>query len=737
MQNYNLQQTADFLKALDPKGLFTFLAFDDRKTGAILPTVRHGKLEDHAEEFKRLNQAGAGIFVTINETNGEGRKATDIVRVRAHFVDSDNEPIEEVCKRFPLKPHMVVETSEGKGHAYYLASDTQTAEFKEIQERMIEALGTDPAVKDLPRTMRLPGFYHMKGEPRLVNLVQVEEGLPHYRKAELLAVLPTPSQTHIGLVNLAPQSRQVAPSVPQSDGARTETLTSLTGSLLARGMDDEEIFNWLTAWNNNNTPPLPDAKVWETIQSLRKADQRNHPERYGSGMGLTEAGNAKLLVALFGEDVRYCHDRKEWLLWDSQRWIWDTTDEITRRAMAAIEEMGAKANAGGISPETVQIKKWVKQSFSASGIKNMISLAQADLDVATMTSQLDKNDWLLNTSNGTLDLKELEFRPHSREDLNTKMAPVEFRPEVSCPNWLAFLDKIFNGDQELISWLQKVVGYTLTGSTDEQSVFFLIGDGCNGKSTFLNVLKAVLGDYAVQANPDTFMASRYSSAGGTRSDLIRLAGARMTVASEGEEGQRLAESLIKQVTGGEEISVRGLYQKNQIEYTPRFKLFFCSNHKPMISGTDFGIWRRIRVIPFSVCIPEEERDPGMMKKLCAESSGILNWAYDGCTRWQIEGLNDIPASVQRAVEDYQGENDVIGRFLAERCERGGRVGSSDLYQAYGAWSQENGEDRKGQAQFSQYLTRRGYEKVRNRHGFHWSGIHTLDSRGIQPEAVAA
>jgi P4 family phage/plasmid primase-like protien len=728
---YSMADATKFLNLLHEGGSFTFQTFSDNKEERpVFPTIRHGQLEEHAEELKCLNAEGAGIFITVNETNGMGRKATDIVRVRAHFIDSDHEPIEEVCKRFPLKPHMTVETSEGKGHAYYLVSDSPLLKFKQIQERLIQALGTDPAVKDLSRTMRVPGFFHMKGEPRLVKLVHIEEGIPRYSEEEILNALPPLDLTHNRKKTSSPQTGRADPSIPQSDGFRTATLTSLVGGLLAKRMDDEEIFKWLTTWNNNNIQPLEENKIWETVQSLRKSDQRNHPERYGQDLTYTDTGNARRLVGRFGGDIRFCHDRNEWLIWDGHRWVWDSTSEIVRKATdtatCIIGEAGHIINIA----EMDKISRWTRQSLSASGINNMISLAKADNSVTMTSSRLDQSDWQLNVSNGTIDLKGILFRPHAREDMITKIAHVAYEPDAGCPTWIWFLGSIFNGDQELISWLQKVVGYTFTGSTNEQCVFFLIGDGCNGKSTFLMTLKAIMGDYAVQAHPESFMTNRYSSAGGARSDLMRLPGARMVTASEGEEGQRLAEAFIKQCTGGEEISTRGLYQKNQVEFTPKFKLFFCSNHKPRISGTDYGIWRRIRVIPFSVCIPEKERDPDLMDKFLLESSGILNWVLEGCLRWQGEGVKEIPSAVEIASRDYQGENDLIARFLAECCCEGeGKVHSSHLYRAYSEWSQGGGEDKLSTDVFSQYLTtKRGFRKDRNKQGIFWSGLKLLVNR---------
>jgi len=731
----SLEDARKFLNFLHEGGSFTFQTFSDKKEGNSLnPKVLHGSFEDHAVELRRLNHAGAGIFVTVNETNGLGRKASDIVRVRAHFVDSDDEPIEEVAKRFSLKPHMLIETSEGRGHAYYLVSDSPLLEFKQIQERLILTLGTDPLIKDLPRVMRVPGFYHMKGEPRLVKLVQMEDGLQPYTKEEILSALPPQDASHTEKEAATPRTRKADPSIPQSDGFRTNNLTSIVGDLLARKMGDEEIFKWATLWNNHNNPPLPEEKIWKTIQSLRQTDQRNHPERYGQELTYTDTGNARRLIARFGDDIRFCHDRNEWLIWEGQRWIWDRTSEIIRKAADTAASIVTEAGQLSSLSEMDKVSRWTKQSLSASSLNSMVHLAKVDLAVATTSAEFDQNDWVLNVCNGTIDLRSVECRPHARQDLITKMAHAAYDPEVGCPIWMMFLNKVFDGDQELIAWLQKVVGYTLSGSTDEQCVFFLIGDGCNGKSTFLMALKNIMGDYAIQAHPESFMVSKYTSAGGARSDLMRLPGARMAAASEGEAGQRLAEAFIKQCTGGEEISTRGLYQKNQVEFKPKFKLFFCSNHKPKISGTDYGIWRRIRVVPFSVCIPEADRDAHLMSKLRLEASGILNWALEGCSRWQAEGLKDLPSVVEQASRDYQGENDVIARFLAECCSDGeGRVYSSRLYDAYSEWSEACGEDRQSITTFSQYLlAKRGYRKDRDKHGVVWIGLKLV----VNPDAIA-
>lgn len=723
---FNMLETQCFLDVLEVDGNFTFLTFDDQKSGRTsLLRQFHGSLYEHAEDLQILNQQGAGVFVTINATDGNGRKAENITRVRAHFIDSDDKPIEDVLKTFPLPPTMTVESSDGKGHAYFKVDDTPLAEFKTIQQGLNGYLGTDPAVCDLPRTMRLPGFYHMKGEPRLVKISNISGNQKPYSKDEILAALPMETSSKYSSVDQMARYK-ADPTAMLGDGQRTAALVYQVGYLIAKGLDDTEIFNMISNWNIAKcTPPLPEGKLLSTIQSIRSTDNRNHPTRYGVELTNTDTGNAKRFALKYGENLRYCNDRAEWLEWDEKRWVFRESNDLIGMAQQTAFSITDDAAKASSTTERDLVWKWAKTSLSAASLRNMISLAQCESVISTNSSWLDKNDWLLNVNNGTLDLKEHKFREHNRSDMITKHTPVNYDPSASCPKWMNFLETIFNGDYELISWLQKVFGYSLTGSTDEQCIFMLIGDGCNGKSTLLKTMHMVMCDYAVQANSDTFMAQKYSQAGSARSDLVKLTGKRIVFASEAEEGQRLAESFIKQITGGEEISTRGLYQKTQIEYKPKFKVFYCSNHKPIIKGTDNGIWRRIMLIPFSVRIAEADRNPHLLEEFCQEASGILKWAYEGCIRWQSEGLADIPKVVREASDQYKAENDVIGKFLGDCCYQDGEVQSSKLYGAFSDWCRENGCDQKGQNEFICYLERNGCIRKKTKKGIFWNGLSLI------------
>jgi putative DNA primase/helicase len=316
---------------------------------------------------------------------------------------------------------------------------------------------------------------------------------------------------------------------------------------------------------------------------------------------------------------------------------------------------------------------------------------------------------LLNCQNGTIDLRTGELLPHRMEDFITRLAPVDFEPDARCPRWLEFLNRIMDGNQHLIDFLQRAVGYALTGETSEQCLFIFYGGGANGKSTFLQAMSHVLGDYSMSTPTETLLVKRR---GAIPNDVARLKGARFVVACEADAENRLAESLIKQMTGGDTISARFLHQE-WFDFEPTHKVFFGTNHKPVIKGTDYAIWRRIRLVPFEITIPEGERDKNLPEKLKAEACGILAWAVQGCLVWQQKGLG-VPEEVKAATDSYREEMDVLGEFLKDRCRQSpdARVSSKELFEAYTAWCEANGQEPVGQRAFVSALKEKGFNRSR-------------------------
>lgn len=419
-----------------------------------------------------------------------------------------------------------------------------------------------------------------------------------------------------------------------------------------------------------------------------------------------DMGNAERFLDLFGEDFRYNYTDGKFIFWDDCRWATDLDGVTKRAADKAIDEMRQESEwyeSSGDSDTAKAFAKHIKASRSAKSKENMLKEIQHHIPI--MPFQLDKHKMAFNVPNGTLSLKSGQLVPAKRDYFITKFSPVEFTDNADCPMWRRFLDDIFGGDKELIRYIQKAVGYSMTGDTSEQCVFFLYGTGRNGKSTFLDVLREIFGDYVSNIQPETIMVKN-SMGNGINSDIARLKGARMVTTVEPNEGVRLNEGLIKQLTGDDAVTARKLYG-NEFEFKPEFKLWMATNHKPIIRGTDDGIWRRIHMIPFTVQIPVDKVDRQLKSKLEREYPAILRWAVEGCLLWQREGLKQ-PRAVLDMTREYRREMDVISGFLDDRCEMGEGFSakSSELYAAYSAWCESNTEFKMSNTKFGVEIEKR-------------------------------
>lgn len=435
-----------------------------------------------------------------------------------------------------------------------------------------------------------------------------------------------------------------------------------------------------------------------------------------------DMGNAERFVDLFGENVRYCYTEKKWYFYNSMRWSVDNLGVILRMADKCVEAMKAEAKlylqadeeSGGDMAKAFE--KHMKSSRSNKSKKAMLNEIEHHLPILPI--QMDRYKMALNTPSGIINLKNGDVKAHNPEYYFTKITSVDCAEAADCPRWLAFLDDIFAGDKDLIRYIQKAVGYSLTGSTAEQCAFFLYGTGRNGKSTFIDVIRDVFGDYAANIQPETIMV-KSSQSNAINSDIARLKGARLVTSVEPNEGVRLNEGLLKQLTGDDTVTARKLYSE-EFEFKPEFKLWMATNHKPIIRGTDTGIWRRIHMIPFNVQIPEDKVDKNLTHKLKAEMTAIFKWCIDGCLMWQREGLQ-MPAAVLKSVREYRREMDVISAFIEDKCTLEGTVQASMLYAAYASWADSNNEYCMSNTKFSTELAKR-FEKIKGRNYKYFSGI---------------
>lgn len=440
---------------------------------------------------------------------------------------------------------------------------------------------------------------------------------------------------------------------------------------------------------------------------------------------MDDMGNALRFVDLFGESIRYNYNDKKWLYYNKLKWCIDNDGTIERLVDAAVEMMKFEMKhyietEGDDGVMTKAFQKHMKSSRSDKSRRAMEKVARHHVPVLPM--QLDRYKMALNTPSGMLNLKNGKLSESKPEYYLTKITNVEYSENADCPRWLRFLEEIFGGDLDLIRYVQKAVGYTLTGSTAEQCAFFLYGTGRNGKSTFLDVIRDIFGDYAANIQPETLMVKNNSSSA-INSDIARLKGARLVTSVEPNEGVRINEGLLKQLTGDDPVTARKLYSE-EFEFKPEFKLWMATNHKPIIRGTDTGIWRRIHMIPFTVQIPEERVDKNLRHKLKAEMTGIFKWCVDGCLLWQREGLK-MPKAVLDSVKEYRREMDVISAFIEDKCELSGAVQSSVLYACYTQWAQDNNEYCMSATKFSVEMSKR-FEKVKTRTGKFYNGISFLE-----------
>jgi len=454
-----------------------------------------------------------------------------------------------------------------------------------------------------------------------------------------------------------------------------------------------------------------------SLIQLRSGDIENNSHREEPHH--TDMGNAMLFAAEHGEDLRYCHVWRSWLVWDGTRWARDRAASVYEKAKKTVRSMYQSAVTSEWSEKRKALVKHALRSESNSRLKAMIELAQSEHGLPIQPEDLDLYKMKLNCRNGTLDLQTGVLHAHKPEDLITKRVPIDYEAGSQCPKFLAFLNRIMGDDEKLVTYLQRVLGYTLTGETTEQCLFMLYGSGANGKSVLIETIMGILGgDFAISTRTDTILSQSRST---IPNDIARMKGTRMVAVNEVDQGRRMAESLVKQMTGGDTVSARFM-RGEYFDFIPEFKLFIRANHKPVIRGQDHAMWRRIKLIPFEVTIPEAEQNPDLTFELKEEYAGILAWMVEGCREWLSNGLGS-PAAVTEATKDYQDEMDILGHFFEDETEEGGEVQASLLYERYKMWCETGGEKTMTATAFGIEMNNlKKYEKGRQKSGQVYFGI---------------
>jgi P4 family phage/plasmid primase-like protien len=714
----------------------------------------------------------------------------DIVAVLGLVPDFDDREAARWAERLPIPPSYVLETSNGRFQPFcFFDKPERFEDVKQVAERLKAFAHCDHGTADLSHVWRIPGTLNWPNsqkvaagrvrQPQVVKVVMPWAG-GLVALADLAAALPAPEAELSDNMQADGIGTDEEPGIA-GDGESTDTLDTIMrnlpagllarirgpasgdrsrrlfyviGKLVERGVADTMIERVIRAhpagvglkYINRDDLDKEIARIRSKI-SLRasanvhhKADSDPRLADWLSRFLQNDIGNAERLRRRFGDRLRYVVNIG-WFAWDGRRWQRDE-DTIVARCFAQRTSRAIFHECAFLADGARKGRaSWAITSASTSRLSAMLSEAEPHL--ALHPKDLDRDPWLFNVANGTLDLRTGGLRPHRRDDFLTSVSPIPYDAGAKCPTWERFLNEIFAGDINLIEFVQRAGGYSMTGLTREHVLFICHGLGSNGKSVLIEIIAAVLADYAQQCPTDTFMVK---DRGGTiPNDIARLRGARFVSAVETEGGRRLAESLVKQATGGDRLTARFLHREF-FEFIPTFKLWLATNHRPEIRGTDNGIWRRIRMIPFGVTFKDPGKagpgdlvkDDRLADKLRTELTGILAWLVRGCVAWRKDGLM-LADAVSAATATYREEQDVLAHFLAERCETAPNyvARAADLYKNYSEWAEANGEKPISSTAFGLQLKERSFRADRGTAGVRvWLGIDLKEEFKFQNQRAS-
>ncbi len=693
--------------------------------GAKAPTLKGWeKLRLGTEELNAyFNGQPLNIGVLLGEASGG-------------LVDVDLDCAETVALASTFLPATACRfgrASRRESHWLYLAPPIETEPFKDVNGNMLVEVRSSGV-----QTV-FPGSAHPSGE-----LIEFSvDGQP---------TAVTAAELRAAVVRLA-VAAILARHWPAS-GSRHETALAAAGFLLRAGLDEASAVMIISAaartagdseWRDRTRAVRDTAADLAAGQPVtggrRLADQLTDGEKVvaqlrkwlgaaGEHPPLTEFGLADRFVTRFGDVARYCRTWREWVCWTGQVWKRDAGDVAVRLARQVVVGLFQEAAQESDEAKRKSVATFAMKAQTEPMVRRLLILAQAELTIEP--TEFDRDLYTLNTPSGILELRTLHLRPHDREAFCSKITAAPYESGARHPMFDSFLERVLP-DEDVRTFVQRVSGYCLTAATTEEALFTLYGPTAGGKSTYLAALKAALGAYGAAVDASTLMDAR-TEGGQAREDLAKLVGKRLVVCSEVRDGARLAETLLKGIAGGDELTVRGLYER-AFTFKPQLKVLIASNYRPRARDDDDALWRRIREIPFTESIPEEERDPAVKAVLCDPAqagAAILAWAAEGAAAWFEGGLHP-PAAVRQATAAYRKDMDPLEGFLADCCTLTptALTPAKELRQAYEAWAREQGlrHPLAGRA-FGDRLRARGCEPVRRTGGARWwSGIE-LQSGGV-------
>ena len=494
------------------------------------------------------------------------------------------------------------------------------------------------------------------------------------------------------------------------EGGRNDALMRRAVGLLHLNYTAEQLDDTLQSINVRECdPPLPANEVADIARKVaanyghqiqRRSDHRYH---------LTDAGNATRFSDMEGHHLRYCAKVNVYYFYNGRYWEPVPETFVYARARGVAAQIHREAAETLDDDQRNRLVKFALQSEGVRSIDAMVKLLKSEQRLAVNITDFDAHNMIFPAANGDIDLTTGQLLPADPARMITTVSKVIYDPEAKCPLWERFIDQIFGGDAELIAYIKRMIGYCLTGMTSEQCIFFFYGGGRNGKSTFINLIQALLSSMAATASSDLLMERRGEISAGQQSELARLFGKRLAAMNEIEDRQSLSDRTVKMLTGGDAVTAKFMH-KDIFEFQPRFKILMASNHKPTVRGTDLGMWRRMRLVPFLFTVPADLVDRNLEAKLRTELSGILNWAIEGCLEWQRLGKLDEPKVISSATDEYREDMDIIGRWLTEHFELDANHFErfDAMYKFFEAWSTEEYKVAYSKRRLSQALHEKGF-----------------------------
>lgn len=507
---------------------------------------------------------------------------------------------------------------------------------------------------------------------------------------------------------------------------------------------DMSFASYLAFWTNRDAEKMDEIFRQSKLYRAKWDEKRGH-DTYGNitlnnaikncAEGYTgkkktysydDTGNAERFRDYSQGVMKYNYDSKKWMAYDGKRWVADEGMRSKQMVDEVIKEMTNEPlfEVEGIPVETLQKERYrhIKETRNHNKKVNMLKEAHHLLSIRN--KDFDKDLYSFNVQNGYIDLKNNKLLPHDKEQYLSKISKTSMEDTSDCPQWEKYLNDIFEDNQELISFVKRCIGYTLSGSTKEQVMFMLNGDGSNGKSIMISILNMIFGDYARNIKPQVLMASKFNNSESANPEIAKLDGARLVATTEPDENARFNEGLVKQLTGDDVVSARNLHE-NSFEFIPQFKVWMATNHKPYVIGKDVGIWRRFVIIPFNREFKKHEKDLQLLDKLKEELPGIMKWAVEGFEEWLAIGLQE-PAIIDQQRDSYRAEMDTLEMFIDECAVRGETyiVKSSDLYRAYTNWASDNNEFVMTSTNFGKEMKRKFKSKKSN--GIKYFGVKLQD-----------